>query len=197
MARLKPLPDDATPELDETFRTFKNYMGYVPNSVLIMQRRPKMVKGLAQMASAVWDSTGEVDGGFKRLVTYLAGKTYGCRYSMAHAAEAAHRAGVDIAKIEAVCDYRSSPLYTEAERAALDFAVAAASQPNAVTDQLFERMKQHWTDGQIVEITAVIAQSGFINRWCDTLAVPLEPDSIAFAEKHLTQHGWRIGKHRP
>ena len=196
MARLKPLSDNDTAELRETFQTFKKYMGYVPNSVLIMQRRPKLVRALAQMASAVWDPAGEVDGGFKRLVTYLSGKTYGCQYSMAHAAEAAHRAGVNIAKIEAVCDYRDSPLYTEAERVALDFAVAAASQPNTVTDELFERMQKHWTDGQIVEIAAVIAQSGFINRWSDTLAVPLEPDAIEFAEKHLLRHGWHIGKHR-
>jgi alkylhydroperoxidase family enzyme len=195
MARLKPLPENTHPELAGTLQVYKSYMGYVPNSVLIMQHRPKLVKALAQMASAVWDAESEVDCGFKRLLTYVAGKKYGCQYSMAHAAEAAHRGGVDIAKIEAVCDYRNSPLYNEAERLALDFAVAAASQPNAVTDELFQRLQQHWTDGQIVELAAVIAQSGFINRWSDTMAVPLEPPSVEFAEKYLAPQGWHIGKH--
>ena len=196
MARLKPLPEDANPELADTLQVYKRFMGYVPNSALIMQRRPKLVKALAQMAAAVWDADSAVDSGFKRLLTYMAGRAHGCQYSMAHAAEAAHRGGVDIAKIEAVCDYRSSPLYTAAERVALDFAVAAASQPNAVTDELFGQLKQYWTDDEIVELTAVVAQSGFINRWSDTLAVPLEPESIEFAEKHLVRHGWHIGKHR-
>jgi len=196
MARVKPLPADANPELKDTFQTYLSHLGYMPNTVLIMQRRPKLVKALTQMASAVWDrETSEVNLGFKRLVAYLASRTHGCNYSMAHAAEAAHRLGVDDAKIEAVVDYRSSPLFSEAERAALDFAVAAASQPNGVTDELFERMKKHWSDAQIVEIAGVVALNGFLNRWNSTMAPALEAEPIAFGEKHLTRHGWKVGKH--
>ncbi len=40
---------------------------------------------------------------------------------------------------------------------ALDFAVAAASQPNQVDDALMARMKQHWSDAQIVEIAGAVA----------------------------------------
>lgn len=196
MSRIKPLPPETHPDLEDTFETYKRYLGYPPNSVLIMQHRPKLVKALAQMASAVWDKESEVNLGFKRLVAYMASRTHGCNYSMAHAAEAAHRVGMDDAKLEAVTEYRTSPLFTEAERVALDFAVAAASQPNGVTDELFKRMKQHWTDAQIVEITAAVALNGFLNRWSDTLAVPLEPEPIAFGEKHLKRHGWKVGKHR-
>lgn len=195
MPRIDPLPPDTHPDLESTLATYRNYLGYPPNSVLIMQHRPKVVKALAQMASAVWDKESEVDLGFKRLVAYMASRTHGCSYSMAHAAEAAHRVGLDDAKLEAVVDYRTSPLFTEAERVALDYAIAAASQPNAVTDELFRRMKQHWTDAQIVEITAAVALNGFLNRWSDSLAVPLEPEPTEFAEKHLKRHGWRAGRH--
>jgi alkylhydroperoxidase family enzyme len=196
MARLKPLPAGANPDLQEAFRNYQRLLGYVPSSVLIMQRRPKLVTALAQLASSVWDPASEVNIGFKRLVAYMASRTHGCNYSMAHAAEAAHRAGVDDAKLEAVTEYRASPLYTDAERVALDFAVAAASQPNAVTDELFEQIKRHWTDAQIVEIAAAVAINGFLNRWNDTLAPSLEAEPAAFGEKHLARHGWRVGKHR-
>lgn len=196
MARIEPLPPETTPELKDTFETYAKYLGYPPNSVLIMQHRPKLVRALAQMAQAVWDKDSEVNLGFKRLVAYMASRTHGCNYSMAHAAEASHRVGMDEAKLEAVIDYKTSPLFNEAERVALDFAVAAASQPNGVTGELMGKMKQHWTDAQIVEITGVIALNGFLNRWSDTLAVPLEPEPIAFGEKHLKRHGWRVGKHR-
>ena len=195
MARIEPLPPETTPELKETFETYARYLGYPPNSVLIMQHRPKLVKALAQMAQAVWDKDSEVNLGFKRLVAYMASRTHGCNYSMAHAAEASHRVGMDEAKLEAVIDYRVSPLFSAAERVALDYAVAAASQPNGVTGELMGKMKQHWTDAQIVEITGVIALNGFLNRWSDTLAVPLEPEPMAFGEKHLKRHGWRVGKH--
>ncbi|HEY7656567.1 MAG TPA: hypothetical protein VH881_06870 [Burkholderiales bacterium] len=115
---------------------------------------------------------------------------------MAHTAGASLRLGVSEEKLAAIWEYRSSPLYTEAERAALDFAIAAASQPNAVTDALFARMKQHWTENQIVEITAVVAMFGWLNRFNDTMATPLEEEPLAVGGKFLAPHGWSVGRHR-
>lgn len=189
MSRMAPLPADRHPELKEAFETYRRHLGYIPNSVLVMSRRPKLVRALAALASAVWDRESEVDLGFKRLLAYLASRTHGCSYSMAHAAQTALRLGVPEAKLRALAHYRTSPLFNEAERVALDFAVAAASQPNAVTDELFERMKRHWSEGAIVEIAAAVALNGFLNRWNASLAVPLEPEPAAFAERHFACGG--------
>ena len=98
-------------------------------------------------------------------------------------------------KLDAIASYRTSPLFTEAERVALDFAAAAASQPNAVSDEQFERMKAHWNEAQIVEIAALVAFFGFMNRFNDTMATPLEPEPIESAEKHVARDGWQLGKH--
>ena len=103
---------------------------------------------------------------------------------------------MDEKKLEAVWEYRTSPLYTEAERVALDFALAAAAQPNAVTDELFARMKQHWSETQIAEIVGVIALFGWLNRFNDTMATPLEEEPIEVGEKFLAPHGWNVGRHR-
>jgi alkylhydroperoxidase family enzyme len=110
MARIDPLPAESTPQLQEAFGRYQGLLGYVPNSVLIMSRRPQMVQALALLAASVWDPASEVDIGFKRLCAYLASRTHGCNYSMAHAADAAHRAGIDDGKLAAVVDYRTSPL---------------------------------------------------------------------------------------
>jgi hypothetical protein len=69
--------------------------------------------------------------------------------------------------------------------------------PNAVTDELMSRLRQHWDDGQIVEIMAVIALFGFLNRWNDSMATPLENAPAECANKVLGQRGWEIGKHKP
>jgi len=196
MPYLGPLPPDTHSDLEDTFATYQRLLGYTPNTVLIMQRRPRLVKALAQMASATWDPAGEVDTGFKRLIAYMASRTHGCAYSMAHSAEAAHRAGVSDEKIAAVLDYRTSPLFTHAEHVAIEFAVAAASQPNAVTEAHFVRMRQHWNEGQIVEIAGVVALNGFLNRWNDTMAPQLEREPLEFATTHLAAHGWKAGKHQ-
>lgn len=115
---------------------------------------------------------------------------------MAHTAGASLRLGIDQKKFDAVWDYASSLLFSEAERVAIEFTVAASSQPNAVTDELFARMREHWSEDQIVEIAGVIALFGFLNRWNDTMATPLEEEPIEIGNKHLAKKGWSVGKHK-
>ena len=114
---------------------------------------------------------------------------------MAHNAEGSLRSGVDSEKLRRVWEFRTDPSFTEAERVALEFAIAAASQPNAVTDELFDAMKRHWSEGEIVEIAALVSYFGFMNRFNDTMATPLEDEPAHVAEQHISEHGWSIGKH--
>ena len=115
---------------------------------------------------------------------------------MAHNAGGSLRAGVKDEKLAAVWEYKTSTLFTDAERVAIEFAIAAAAQPNDVSEAIFERMKMHWSEGQIVEIVSLIAFFGFMNRYNDTMATPLEDEPAELAEKHIAAHGWNIGKHR-
>jgi uncharacterized peroxidase-related enzyme len=195
MPRLAPLPLEHTPELKEHFNFFVGTLGFVPNSVLTMQRKPKLVKALAALNGAVMDPQGEIDLGFRRLVAHFASKAAGCQYCMAHTVLGAKNFGVSEAKLAALWDYATSPLYTDAERVALEFAAAAAQVPNAVTDELFECLSRHWSESQIVELLGVIALFGFLNRWNDTMATPLEPAAAALGEQFLARGGWRKGKH--
>lgn len=194
--RLAPLPPEHTPQLGDQFDATRKRMGFIPNSVLIMQRRPKMMRAYTQLAEAVWDPEGDVDRAFKRLIAHVASRSAGCNYCMAHTADNASRLGIEQQKLDAVWDYQSSPLFTPAERAALDVAVAAGAVPNSVTDEMFTELRKHWSDDQVVEIVGVIAMFGFLNRWNDTFATPLEEEPLAFGETHLAAHGWDAGKHR-
>ena len=193
--RLEPLPPDSG--LDDVFTLFAPACGgFIPNAMLIMQHRPKILRAFIQMTRAVSDpETSEVDAGFKRLIAHVTSRAAGCSYCMSHTAGSALRSGIDDAKLAAVWEYRTSPLYTEAERIALDVALAAGRVPNEVTDEMFAKLREHWNDGQIVEIVAVIAQFGFLNRWNDTLATPIEDEVLGFGETVLGPHGWDAGKH--
>jgi len=116
---------------------------------------------------------------------------------MAHNAGGSLQQGVPADKLAQVWEFRTSDLFPEAEKVALEYAIASASQPNDVTDELFDRLRRHWDDGQIVEITALVSFFGFMNRWNDSLATPLEDEPAAVAEEHITDHGWQLGKHAP
>ena len=170
----------------------------VPVSVLTMQRKPKLVQAFAQLNAAVMDPSGEVDVGLRRLIGHLASKASGCLYCQVHTLLGARNFGVSEEKLAAVWTYAASPLYTPAERAALDFALAAASQPNAVTDDIFADLQRYWSDTQIVEILGVVAMFGFLNRWNDSMATPLEAVLAEVAARAAKQAGapaWSAGKH--
>ena len=195
MAHLAPLPKETTPELAEDFALFESILGFVPNSLLTMQRRPDMVKGFGALTRAVMDPDGEVDLGFKRLIAHFASRAAGCQYCEAHSLIAAQIHGIAEEKVEAVWEYQSSPLYTEAERVALDYALAAGSVPNAVDEPLMNRMKQHWSENQIIEILGAVCLYGFLNRWNDSMATELEDAPKALGNKVLASGGWTGGKH--
>lgn len=197
MARLEPLARHAMPELDDDFAFFERTLGFVPNSLLTMARRPTLARGLIALSRGVYDPKGEVDLGLKRLLGHTASMAAGCLYCRAHTGTSAMRHGVSAEKLAALPDYRTSPLYGEDERAAIDFALAAASQPNGVDDALFARLRAHWSEGQVVEILGVVALFGFFNRWNDSMATTLEPEPLELAEQHLAPSGWRAGKHAP
>lgn len=196
MAYLEPLPAETHPELEQEFAAFRRILGFVPNSLLTMQRRPAIVRGFAVLANAVMDPNSVVDAGFKRLLAHVASRAAGCQYCQAHSLIAAGLYGVSDEKLAAVWEYRTSPLYTEAERVALDFALAASSVPNGVNADLMQRLRRWWSDDRIVEILAAICLYGFLNRWNDSLATSLEEPAQRLGDRLLRPSGWTGGKHR-
>ena len=197
MPLVEPLPAETTPELAEDFAIFERILGFVPNSLLTMQRRPAIVKGFGVLTEAVMDPEGAVDPGFKRLLAHFASRAAGCQYCEAHSLIAANLHDINQQKLDAIWDYKTSPLYSEAERAGLDFALAAGSVPNGVDNEIMQNLRAHWDDEQIVEILAAISLYGFLNRWNDSMATEIEDAPIAMGERVLSKGGWDGGKHRP
>jgi alkylhydroperoxidase family enzyme len=195
MAHLEPLPAETTPELKDDFAIFEHILGFVPNSLLTMQRMPKMVRGFGELTRAVMDPDGAVDLGFMRLIAHFASRAAGCQYCEAHSLVAAEIHGIEQDKLDAIWVYQTSPLYSEAERAALDFALAAGVVPNDVDDAIMSRMKEHWSEDQIVQILGAVCLYGFLNRWNDSMATDLEESPRKMGEKLLAQGGWTGGKH--
>src|ERR1043165_1706369 len=125
MGRLDPLPPGHSPELKEQFDSFFKSLGFVPNSVLTMQRNPKLVRAFVTLQGAIWGPDSEVDRGLKRLIAHVASRAAGDAYSMAHTASGALHFGIKPEKLAALAGFATSPLFSPAERAALTVAAAA------------------------------------------------------------------------
>ena len=195
MAHMKPLPAESSPELRDDFEIFEKILGFVPNSLLTMQRRPGMVKGFGELTKAVMDPQGVVDLGLMRLIAHFSSRAAGCQYCEAHSLVAAKIHHVSQEKLDAIWEYQTSPLYSDAERAALDFALAAGSVPNAVDAELFARLRHYWSEEQIVQILGAVCLYGFLNRWNDSMATDLEDAPREMGERVLSSGGWNGGKH--
>lgn len=196
MSRLEPLPPGHSVELKDQFDSFLKTLGFVPNSVLTMQRDPKLVRAFATLQAAIWGPDSKVDRGLKRLIAHVASRSAGEAYSMAHTASGALHFGIAAEKLAAIADFAASPQFSAAEKAALAVAEAAGKAPNAVTDAMFAELRRHWNESEIVEIVAAIAATGFVNRWNATMATPLEDEPMQVGETHLACHGWSPGRHR-
>ncbi|MFT6732701.1 MAG: alkylhydroperoxidase family enzyme [Polaribacter sp.] len=195
MAHMQPLDASVTPELEDDFAIFIEILGFIPNSLLTMQRKPEMVKGFGVLTRAVMSKYGEVDLGLMRLIAHFASRAGGCQYCEAHSLIAANIHGISQEKLDAIWEYQSSDLYSEAERVALDYALAAGSVPNGVTAELMVKMKEHWTENQICEILGAVCLYGFLNRWNDSMATDLEESPKAMGQRVLAKGGWDGGKH--
>ena len=200
MPLVDPLPSDHDPEIAELARFFEGTLGFAPNSVLTMMRRPAIARAFTELNRAVMDNRGRVTSELKRLIGHVASRVAGCRYCEAHTIRAAARfggaEGADVRRLDAVWSFRERPdLFTPAEQAALEFAVAAASVPGAVDETIAEALRAHWDEGEIVEITGVVALFGFLNRWNDAMATELEAPAAADGARWLSAQGWSRGKH--
>jgi uncharacterized peroxidase-related enzyme len=195
MPLVDPLPEDHDPALIDLIQFFRGPLGTVPNSVLTMQRRPKIARAFTELNKAVMENHGCVTPEQKRLIGFVASQAAGCRYCQAHTILAAERFGSSTERMAAIWDYATSPLFSPAEKAAFDFALAAAGVPNAVTPEIAAALRQHWDDGEIVEILGVIALFGYLNRWNDSMATELEPIGHSAGDRNLASRGWTAGKH--
>src|SRR2546430_14802740 len=93
--RLEPLAASHSPELKENFEAVAKNLGFVPNSLLIMQRKPKLGKALSQLLGRIWNPQAEADRGSKRSAAHVPSRTAGGQYCMPHPAAAALPFGAD------------------------------------------------------------------------------------------------------
>lgn len=174
MARIAPLSPESLPsDLRPLIDVAKQCMGFLSDDVLTMAKLPPVLESMVEMAPILY-TPGSVGLELKGLVTFMASSAAGCYYCSSHQMLASSNNGVSDEKIQAIWEYEGSPLYTDAERTALRLAHHAGLTPNATTDDDFEQLKKHFTEEQILELVAVIAMFGFLNRWNDTLDTRLE-----------------------
>ena len=117
--------------------------------------QPKMMIGMGRFNQAVRKGK-TVDERTKNLVELKGAQMIGCEYCVDLGSQICRNSGLSDSELLALPRYQSSDLFTEREKAALDYTVAVMRTPVEVTDELFTRVRPYFDERQLVEITALL-----------------------------------------
>jgi alkylhydroperoxidase family enzyme len=163
--------------------------------VEIWAYQPKMMSGMGKFQGAVRKGQA-VDERLKNLVELKGAQMIGCEFCVDLGSQICRNSGFADEELLALPRYRESELFTEREKLALDYTVAVMRTPVEVTDELFARMKERFTDEQLVEITALLtvvnldrfnAAFGIGSAGFSEGMVCVPPDRPAVTHSHVSQ----------
>jgi len=194
MAHLTPLDYNQIndQEIRSKIEGYEAIRGFVPNSIRTMARRPEIVKAFMALNQAVLYE-GTVSEATKMLISLATSLSSGCLYCQSHMTNLSSIYHVSDEKIGDILNYQESEHFSDAEKAALAVAFKAGAVPNEAQEADFDRLKQYYSDGEIVEIVATIGLFGYLNRWNDTMATQIEMVPSNVTKRILSN--WEEGKH--
>lgn len=120
---------------------------------------------------------GALDWVTKELIILKATHRNDCQYCVVQHETLSKRLGISEEKIADIGDdrYKSSPHFTDAEKALLDLTVQIGIDANRVSKDIWDRMHQHYSEAQIVEAVFTITIYIAVSKFGDALGVELEP----------------------
>ena len=121
----------------------------------IWAHQPKMMMGMGRFNQAIRKGK-TVSERIRNLVELKGAQMIGCEFCVDLGSQICRNSGLSDSELLALPRYQSSDLFTDREKAALDYTVGVMRTPVEVTDEVFARMQEHFGDKQLVEITALL-----------------------------------------
>ena len=146
--------------------------GAVLDSALLWARAPKLFLGVAFLYGMIDRKSSPIDPILRSLVTVRVSQLNGCPFCVDLNSATLLRRGVDMTKLEALENWQRSNLFSETERIALEYAEAVTLRSNAIDDELMKRLKKHFDEDAIVELTGLIAFQNLSSKFNSALGVP-------------------------
>ncbi|HZQ99592.1 MAG TPA: carboxymuconolactone decarboxylase family protein [Chloroflexota bacterium] len=173
MARIPGVsPQQVGPEVADTLRSAREMMAQLAGRptergaepVELLAHAPELLRGILAHQQAAAEAH-RVPTQLKHLAELKAAALTNCEYCIDLNSQMSRRAGLSDEVLLALPFYKTSPLFTEREKLVLDYAVAATRTPVEVPDELFARLREHFDEAQIVELTHAIALENLYARF--------------------------------
>nr|6OHI_A Chain A, Debrominase Bmp8 [Marinomonas mediterranea MMB-1]6OHI_B Chain B, Debrominase Bmp8 [Marinomonas mediterranea MMB-1] len=159
-----PLQRSDAPQLEPVFRGMEQNLGFLPNGILTMGKNPDLAVAFGGLFKCI-DAFKHIPTELKWAIAMISSSAAGCMYCKSHFSHIATRTHVNRNKVMAAFEFQTSDFYNEAERAALAFAFANSTSPAHLDKEHFDELARYYSEEAAIEIAAIIAICGFLNRW--------------------------------
>lgn len=178
MARVRSIPSAELPaDLAAIYERFAAEYGPFANQVAVLAHVPAALRHLMPMLMELREAD-TLPKRYLEIAIVVVSKLNECHYCVAHHTPFLAVQGLSPAAIDALPD-TAHPELDAVDRLVVEYATAAWETPNRIRATLFDRLREHFSEAQIVELTLRITLCGFFNRFNDALRIEEEPEAQA------------------
>lgn len=182
MARVRDIAAGELPaELASIYEAFAAAYGPFRNQVAVFAHVPAALRHLMPLLMELREAA-TLPKRYLELAIVAVSQVNACDYCVAHHKPFLAIEGVSPAGVDRLLDWPDHPELDEVDRLVVEYAIAATERPNRLPDALFARLRRHFSEAQIVELTLRITLCGFFNKFNDALQIEEEPEAVARVE---------------
>ena len=167
------LPESLRPLWDrmQSYGRFENQAG-------VMAHRPPIFGHTWRMLTELADEAN-ISKRHLELCLVTASLLNQCDYCVAHHAPKLEVTGISAEGVKSLLEYKTHPELDDVDKLVVEYAIAVTQNWNRTRDELFQRLRRHFNEGQIVELTWRTALCGAFNRFNDILQLDVEQAAAA------------------
>jgi uncharacterized peroxidase-related enzyme len=179
MARVRDIAStELAPDLARIYEDFAGAYGPFRNQVAVFAQVPAALRHLMPLLMELREAA-TLPKRYLELAIVAVSQVNACDYCVAHHKPFLAVEGVSPAGVDRLLDYSDHPELDLVDRLVVEYAIAVTEKPNRLPESLFARLRQHFTEAQIVELTLRITLCGFFNKFNDALQIDEEPEAAA------------------
>lgn len=178
MARVRDVgPGEIPEEARDAYDRYANGYGPFRNQVGVFAHVPSSVKHLMGLLLELREQRN-VPFRLIELAVVTVSKLNECDYCVAHHKPLLMVEGISPQGADTILDFKDHPELNEVDKLVVEYSIAVTNAPQKIRDHVFERLRRHFTEAQIVELTLRISLCGFFNRFNDALQVDDETHAV-------------------
>lgn len=171
MARVSDVPPERVPEdVRDVYQRFASGYGPFRNQVGVFAHVPSSVRHLMAMLLELREQKN-VPHRYIELAIVVVARLNECQYCVGHHKPLLIVEGLSAEGVDGALDYENHPEFDEVDKLVVEYTIAVTNTPQRIRERMFDRLRQHFNEAQIVELTLRIALCGFFNRFNDALMI--------------------------